>query len=220
MVAITLTPEQIRGAPLEVRRWLEREIAAALDLPPRAAAAEERDAHLVACGRDEAAALYAAVRGVLPVVTVLFELGREGESVGRGEVESYRLGDMLRHARLQSLEQLEACLQVLDEVLRRLRGDPDATLYLLDGRGACLVAALTQKSILGVWRQVIAGQDPVAAEVACDGRSASGDGPPHAFASISAPIPGAAMPLGDAFPAPGARAEPRPAGVDGAAHQY
>lgn len=34
MVGITLTPEQIKGAPVEVRRWMEREVAASLGLQP------------------------------------------------------------------------------------------------------------------------------------------------------------------------------------------
>jgi hypothetical protein len=34
MVGITLTPEQIRSAPLDVRRWIERELAASLGLRP------------------------------------------------------------------------------------------------------------------------------------------------------------------------------------------
>jgi hypothetical protein len=73
MVGITLSPEQIRSAPQAVRRWLEQEIAAALN-PQREPAAGRRGAeHLIACGREEAAATYAAVRSALPVVNELFD---------------------------------------------------------------------------------------------------------------------------------------------------
>ena len=34
MVGLTLTPEQIRKAPPEVRRWLEREVATTLGQEP------------------------------------------------------------------------------------------------------------------------------------------------------------------------------------------
>jgi hypothetical protein len=36
MVGITLSPEQIRAAPPEVRRWLEHELAVSLGLNPPA----------------------------------------------------------------------------------------------------------------------------------------------------------------------------------------
>ena len=50
MVGITLTPEQLRSAPLDVRRWIERELAASLGLRPGAvSAAQPQPEHLVAC---------------------------------------------------------------------------------------------------------------------------------------------------------------------------
>ncbi len=108
MIGITLSPEQIRTAPPEVRRWLQREIAGSLDFQPEREGAKPDAEHLVICGPDEVAAIYAAIGGMLPVVNVFFELGREGESIGPGGVEAYRLGDVLHHARLQSVEQLDA----------------------------------------------------------------------------------------------------------------
>jgi hypothetical protein len=207
MVGITLSPDEIRSAPPEVRRWLERGIATALDRQREPAGAQDGAEHLVACSQDEAAAIYASVRSVLPVVNLFFELGREGESVGRGDIEAFALVDMLRHARLQNLEQLSACLQVLNEVARRIRGDAHATLALLDGHGGCLVARQTQRSILGAWRQVIAGQGSAGEQAAASA------GPPPTLTTASATIPRAAIHMGGAFAGDGAA-------PDGGAQQF
>ena len=71
MGGITLSPEQIRSAPPEVRRWREEELAAIEDLPSRG--------RVVAVNLDEARAVLASILGMLPVVSVFFELGRKAE---------------------------------------------------------------------------------------------------------------------------------------------
>lgn len=180
IVGITLSPEQIRTAPPEVRRWLEREIAASFNFQPEPQAMEVGARHLVRCSPEEAAAIFASIRGMLPVVNTFFEFGREGESIGQEGVEAYRLADMLRHTRLQSLEQLGACLQIIDQAVRSIRNDASATLYALDRRGYCVIATTTQQSILGVWRQVIAGHGL--------GNIQAAGGPETARAETSAPL--------------------------------
>jgi hypothetical protein len=161
MVGITLSPEQIRSAPPEVRQWLEHEIARSLGLRP-ASDAVASPTHLAALSPREAVALYGSIRGMVPVVNVFFELGREGTSVGQEGIEAFRLADMLRHTHLPGMEQLAACLQVIDQSFRRIRDDEDAALFILDPRGYCIVAAATQQSVLAVWRQEIAAQQLVA----------------------------------------------------------
>lgn len=157
MVGITLSPEQIRSAPPQVRQWLEHEIALSLGLdsgsevpgvPPR----------LAACTPQEAEAVYASVRGMFPVVNVFFELGREGARMEQGDVEAFRLADMLRHTRLPGMQQLGACLQLISEAFREIRKDEDAALFLLDQRGYCIVATETQRNILALWSQMVAAQ--------------------------------------------------------------
>lgn len=155
MVGITLNPEQVRSAPPEVRKWLEHEIARSLGLIGAPADFQPEPEHLVAVTPDEAAAIFASIRGMLPVVNVFFELGREGESIGRADIEAYRVADIVRHARLPSVEQLEACLDAINGALRLVHRDPKATLYAYDRRGYCLIAAASQKSILAVWQEVV-----------------------------------------------------------------
>jgi len=157
MVGITLSPEQSKSAPPEVRQWLEHEIAASLGLgmgseilssPPQ----------LAACTLQEAEAIYASVRGMFPVVNVFFELGREGASIGHTNVEAFRLLDMFRHTRLSDMQQLGSCLQLIGQAFREIRTDGDATLFLLDQRGHCIVAAETQRNILALWTRMTGAQ--------------------------------------------------------------
>jgi len=175
-------------------------ISALLNLQPEPAAAQQGSEHLIACNLQEAASLFALIRNVLPVVNVLFDLGRGGESVGNGELEAYRLVDMLRHARLKSMEQLAVCLQAINEAICRIRNDPNATFYILDDGGHCLIATTTQRSIAGVWQQLVGGQGLAGAPAADDPKVVMG--PPHS--SLSSPVSGTVPPsfvhLAGSFP--------------------
>jgi hypothetical protein len=94
----------------------------------------------------------------LNAVNVFFELGREGTSFGQGRLEAYRLVDILHHARLQYIEQVISCLDLITEALRQVRGVADATFYGLDDDGHCFIAAQTQQNIFRLWRDVIGGR--------------------------------------------------------------
>lgn len=199
MIGITLSPEQIRAAPPEVQRWLRREIAVAFEFPLEAEAAKPASEHLVICSPEEVAAIYGAIRGVLPVVNVFFELGREGDSVGARGVEAYRLDDIARHARLQSLAQLDECLRLIDEAVRAIRKDPGATLYVIDPRGYCLIASATRANILALWRQLVV-------EHGAQARAAGGaqaPAAPAAFPEVSATIPAGGAHMGEGVADPG-----------------
>jgi len=154
MVGVTLSPEQIRNAPPEVRRWLDQEFMAAFGLQQPTAGVHAPQ--LAACSVEEAAAILSLIQGMLPVVNVFFELGREGISVEGEELTAFRLTDIVRHTRLQTLEQVIACLDTIGAAVQRVRGDSGAAFYGLDNRGHCFISAQTQRSILQVWQQVIA----------------------------------------------------------------
>jgi len=177
MVGITLTAEQIRSAPLDVRRWIERELAASLGLHPGEANANQPKAeHLVACSLEEAAAVLSLIQGMFPVVNVFFELGRQGASIGSEGLEAFRLADILRHTRLQNMSQVIGFLNIINQAVRRVRNDPAATLFALDSRGDCIVAAQTQQSASRLWRQVI-GEPETSGEVEGSGAKAEPSAP-------------------------------------------
>ena len=96
---------------------------------------------------------------MFPVVNVFFELGRQGASVGSEGLEAFRLADILRHTRLQNMSQVMAFLDIINQAVRRVRADPAATLYVLDSRGDCIVAAQTQQNVSRLWHQVIGGPE-------------------------------------------------------------
>lgn len=158
MVGITLSPEQIGQAPPEVRRWLEQQVAATLGLYHPAAEPGIPGRHLIVCGIDEIRAILSQIQGMLPVVSVFFELGRDPIATSPQGVRALRLDDMTRHARLQSPQQVVACLNAIDEVLQNATGRPDAALTAIDGAGHCLVAEGTAKSIVAVWQEVVASR--------------------------------------------------------------
>lgn len=200
MVGITLSPEQIRSAPPEVRQWLEHEIAASLGLnargPEPAAAAAE---HLVAFDDAEALAVLSLIQGMLPAVNVFFELGRKGEMTGQDGLEALRLADMLRHTHLQNVDQVVSCLKIINNAARQVRQDGEATVYLIDPRGYCLVAAQTQQSIFRIWQQIIGRHELPMQQPAAP--IARGDGMAVPAFGLSGVVPPAAAHLGGFAPA-------------------
>jgi hypothetical protein len=198
MVGITLSPEQIRKAPQDVRRWLEQEVARTLGFETERLAPAGAEQHLVACTPAEAVAVYAAIRTMLPVTNVFFELGRQGESVGRDGIEAYRLVDLMRHARLPSLDHLATCLEVIGEAFRQVRHEAGATLCAIDPRGYCFVASRTQESILGVWERVVAGPELQPSSPARAERSPAPD--PYPFSEMSETLPNAAAHFDGSYP--------------------
>src|SRR4051794_16239446 len=79
MAGITLSADEIKAAPPEVRRWLEQEILRTLNVQPARAPATAPP--LMGCNVEEAEQLLSLVQGMLPVVSVFFELGREAAGV-------------------------------------------------------------------------------------------------------------------------------------------
>jgi hypothetical protein len=193
MVGITLSPEQIRAAPPEVRHWLEHQIAALLGLrtPPI-----ESPEHLVACTPQEAMAVYQAIRAMPPVMNVFFELGRKGESVGDDGLQALRLNDMLGHSRLPDMQQLAACLNVIDQAFGEVRNDRTATLYAIDPKGYCVIDGATQRSIVDVWNHIVAAQEPHGIEQPDGSQPHDGGSGILPFSHMSGTVPPSAIHLG------------------------
>ncbi|MGJ5207342.1 hypothetical protein [Bradyrhizobium sp. HKCCYLR20261] len=165
MIGITLTADQIRSAPPEVRRWIEHQVLAGLGLGPETPSAPPLPvpgAHLVACSNDDAAKILAQIQGVLPAINVFFEFGRPGIALGQPPVMIYRLIDILHHTRLQNIGQVMASLEMINKALIETRHDPSARFCGFDHEGHCLIAPETQRAIASVWQTVIAKQHGVA----------------------------------------------------------
>jgi len=180
MTGITLSSEQIRRAPPEVRRWIEHEVATSLGFQVQATDFQRQTPQLAGCSHDEVAAVLSLIRGVFPAVNVFFELGRKGTSFAQNRLQAYRLSDIQHHTRLQSSEQVISCLNLIDESLHRVRGSAGASFYGADG-DYCFVATETQQNIRSLWFELI-GQDESATAAA---GTASGEGPANARPAAS-----------------------------------
>ena len=86
MIGITLTTDQIRNAPAEVRRWIEHEVIASLGLAADAPASAQHPqaTHLHACTAEDAAAVLACPMGAV-------EDGQSGRA-GTGRYDVGRVG--------------------------------------------------------------------------------------------------------------------------------
>jgi hypothetical protein len=169
MIGITLTTDQIRNAPAEVRRWIEHEVIASLGIAadaPTPAALPAQAAHLVALSAEEAAAVLSQIQGMMAAVNVFFEFGRPGISFGQPAVMSFRLIDILHHTRLSNIEQVMVCLDLINQALSQVRHDTSARFCGFDNEGHCLIAPATQASIASLWQTVVANQQPAASSAA------------------------------------------------------
>ena len=157
MVGITLSPEQINRAPPEVRRWIEQEISRAIGFAPRANSKPEYPSlRLRTIDVAEAEAILQQIGTVLPVVSVFFELGREtGMSDGRG-VRVLQLADIASHALLHIPAQVSDCIEVINRVAAQLDPEAHSVLCAIDENGHCFITDDTARSILAVWRRIVA----------------------------------------------------------------
>jgi len=194
MIGITLSSEQVRTAPPEIRLWIEHQVATSLGLQIRATDYQTSLEGLTICNLDELRDIFSLIQHSVPAVHVLFELGRKGASIGEGKLEGYRLPDIQHRAGLQTVSQVMACLESINQSLHRVRGTTNSMLCVVEN-GFCVVATVTQENLLRLWQELICRAD-----IATDSPGTIPTGTPSlresAFPNkIGRPAP---------FPAPGA----------------
>jgi hypothetical protein len=168
MTGITLTTDQIKNAPPEVRRWIEHEVMTSLGLAAEAPVTAQPTpaAHLVACSVEEAAHVLAEVESTLPAVNVFFEFARPGIAFGQPAMLAFRLIDILHHTRLQNIGQVIACLDMINQAFTHVRRDASARFCGFDNEGHVFIAPETQRSIAALWQNVIAKQSAAPGQAA------------------------------------------------------
>lgn len=190
MIGITLSSEQIRSAPADVRRWIEREVMTSLgQQAPAADDSKPHSEHLAVCSEQQAAAILSQIQGVLPAVNVFFEFGRQGAIFGQPNIQAFRLLDIAHHTRLPNVTQVVACLDIINQTFSRVCGDATAKFCGFDREGHCFIALETQQNILRLWQKVIARQ-----QLALDGQRRPGSAPEPDDVVASNPEPGEALP--------------------------
>jgi hypothetical protein len=107
ILGLTLSPDQIISAPPKVRRWLEQEIAVSLGLGSHAVEAIPPTNRLVGANAQDARAILESIWGVLPGVSVFFELSRISEVAAPPGFVVFSLAKIFTHSRL--VDAIDTC---------------------------------------------------------------------------------------------------------------
>jgi len=159
MTSLTFSMEQVKSAPLEVRRWIEREITATLAAlnDSQRGAAQIHAPTIAACSPEEAAEVFEAIRGDFLLSQVFFELARDTpDSHDAAPLHPLRIADILRHTRLSDGDRLVDCFTALNQAFQAVHNDPDATLFGFDQYEHVFVHPTTHDSIRRLWEQLLA----------------------------------------------------------------
>jgi hypothetical protein len=177
MTSFTLSVEQVRSAPPEVRRWIEREVTAALAAVNRSEhdPSQVHAAALAACTPQEASQLFEMIKGNFLLSQVFFELARDiPNSHGAAPLHPLSIPDILRHSRLGDGDRLVDCFTAINQVFQTIRNDPEATLFGFDQQGHVFIHQTTHDSIRQLWEQLFAAHPPMAGRP-----TPAGFTPPH-----------------------------------------
>ena len=184
MTSFTFTPEQVRSAPLEVRRWIEHEIATTLATLSKS----EQDpsqihaAELAACIPHEAAEVFELIKGNFLLSQVFFELARDmPHKHDAAPLQPLSIADILRHTRLADGDRLVDCFTAINQAFQTVHNDPEATLFGFDQYGHVFIHQTTHESIRQLWQQLFAAHAPMAGgpATATKGSVLAGFTPPH-----------------------------------------
>lgn len=138
MTSFTFSLEQLKSAPMEVRLWIEHEIAttlAALGRPERDPSQVHAPA-LAACTPGETLQIFELIKGNFLLSQVYFELGREMPASPIGPpLHALSIAEILRHTRLPDGDRLADCLTAINQAFQTIRNAPDAALFGFDQRG-------------------------------------------------------------------------------------
>jgi hypothetical protein len=157
MTSFTFSIDQVRSAPPEVRRWIEREVTAAVAVLNRSEhdPSQLHSAALAACTPQEAAEVYELIKDNFLLSQVFFELAWEGPG-NRGAAPLHALGlaDMLRHTRLADGDRLVECFTGINRAFQTIRNDPEASLFGFDQYGQVWIHQTAHDSIRELWEEL------------------------------------------------------------------
>jgi hypothetical protein len=149
-----------------VRQWIEHEVISAFGPGTSAVAPAQSTAHVVPLSVEDAAAVLAQIRGMVPAANVFLEFGRPTNSFGQPPMMAFGLIDILHHTRLENIEQVMECLEFINEALAQVRQDGSARFCGFENEGHCFVTPETQASIAKVWQDLLANRPDPAKEQA------------------------------------------------------
>jgi len=156
VTGFTFTVEDLKSAPVEVRRWLagrmESELSALRSAapvsPPVPAPA------LATCTLEEAAGMFELLKGDFAATHVLLELARdEPGSNPAAPLHAVNIGTLMRNTRLDD-HRLVSCLRTITHAFQEVRGDPQATLFGFDQANHIYIHEATHRSVQALWQEL------------------------------------------------------------------
>lgn len=176
MIGYGLSLDPLRSAPPEMRRWIEREVAASLAAlagPPHELP-QPHAASLATCLPEEALHVFELIKGEFPLSQAFFELARETPAnPAVAPWHAIDLADLLRHTRIPDGDRLADCLGAINRAFPAIRNDPGASLFGFDPQGHIFIQETTRRSIRQVWEQLFAARVPAAGLPERTGRSSA-----------------------------------------------
>lgn len=162
MTSFTFTAQDLRLAPVEVRRWLitriESELAA---LVSRAPAMPIEAPALDACTQEEALGIFDLIKGDFAATHVFLELARdELERETAAPLHAVNISALTRNTRLDD-HRLVSCLRAINRAFQEVRGDPQAMLFGFDQANHVYVHETTHRSIHSLWQQLVTSHAPI-----------------------------------------------------------
>lgn len=169
MVGFTFSAEQIKAAPLEVRRWMEAEIVKALAggvsvssesggrvVTPSPETVESLRRALASGTATEMQETLRRISGNSIIARVFFELARDtGLSAGGAPFHVVNIVDVMRSLQFVEAQQVLACLDAINQAFQQVRRDPQASLFALDDAGHIYLHELTYHGVRQMWQQLV-----------------------------------------------------------------
>lgn len=157
-VMLMITPEQVKGAPREVRQWLFRLLGAE---DPTAFIVERNgfrytEDNLAVCSEAEVAAIYDRICQDRIAAQILLQFGCNSYDPATGAIHAHRVhvGDLLRYTDLRNATHLDGYLDTITAALRAERHDRAARFFDHDHHNAYWVHELTQTAIHRLWERL------------------------------------------------------------------
>ncbi len=156
MAGFTLTLEDLRSAPPEVRRWLvgriEGDLSMLVSAPPATPPAQAPT--LAGCTPDEALGVLELLQGDFAATHVFLELARdEPRADASDSLHAVSISALVRNTRLDE-RRLVSCLRSINRAFQQVRQDPAATLFGFDQADHIYVHETTYRSIRSLWQEL------------------------------------------------------------------
>ena len=150
MIGITLTAEQVKTAPPEVRRWIEGVLRKELSLeehhPLQREGFRYAEGDLAICGLPEVSQIFTLLRREPDACRLFLALGCDNYDRTRGihVPRPINIAELTARFGVGDFAALLPGFEVINNALRQIRRDASATLFLVDGEERLLVHQETQ----------------------------------------------------------------------------